>query len=86
MTEKRYITPLGGDGIYCLDTASWRSVRPVMDKTKCINCGICLTICPVGSVYGEGDQYLISYDYCKGCGVCAVECPKKAIDMVPEVK
>ena len=46
MTEKRYITPLGGDGIYCLDTASWRSVRPVMDKTKCINCGICSYVCP----------------------------------------
>ena len=83
---KRYITPLGNNGMYVLDTASWRTVRPVMDKTKCINCGICLGVCPVGSVYGEGKEYLISYDYCKGCGVCAVECPKQAIDMVPEVK
>lgn len=84
--EKRFVTPLGNNGIYKLDTASWRTVRPVMDKTKCINCGICLTVCPVGAPYGEGDEYLISYDYCKGCGVCAVECPKQAIDMVPEVK
>lgn len=84
--DQKHFTPLGNDGMYILDTASWRVLRPVMDKEKCVNCGICLAICPVGSVYGEGRVYKISYDYCKGCGLCAAECPRKAIDMVPEVK
>lgn len=84
MLNNRNVTPLGNEGIYVLDTASWRVVRPVMDKEKCINCGICLGYCPVNSVYYEDGRYLISYDYCKGCGICAAECPKKAIDMVPE--
>ncbi len=84
MTDKRFVTPLGNDGIYCLDTAAWRTHRPVMDKDKCVNCGICMSFCPVNSVYFEEGQYLISYDYCKGCGICAVECPKKAIGMKPE--
>lgn len=84
--EHRHVTPLGNDGMYVLDTASWRIVRPVMDKAKCINCGMCLAICPVGSVYCEGNEFKISYDFCKGCGICAAECPKKAIDMVSEVK
>lgn len=84
MSNTKYVTPLGNDGMYVLDTAAWRIVRPVMDKAKCINCGICMGYCPVNSVYYADGQFLISYDYCKGCGICAVECPKKAIDMVPE--
>ena len=84
--ERNYVTPLGNDGMYILDTASWRVVRPVMDKDRCVNCGICLTYCPVGSIYAEGKKILISYDYCKGCGICAAECPKRAITMEPGVK
>lgn len=84
--ERNYVTPLGNDGMYILDTASWRVVRPVMDKDCCVNCGICLTYCPVGSIHAEGKKIFISYDYCKGCGICAAECPKRAITMEPEVK
>lgn len=84
MQDKRFVTPLGNDGMYVLDTAAWRTERPVIDKDKCINCGLCMGYCPVNSVYCEGGSFLISYDYCKGCGICSAECPKKAIDMVPE--
>ena len=84
MIDKRFVTPLGNEGMYVLDTASWRILRPVMDKEKCINCGICMGYCPVNSIFCDDKTYRISYDYCKGCGICAVECPKKAIDMVPE--
>jgi pyruvate ferredoxin oxidoreductase delta subunit len=42
--------------------------------------------CPVNSIYAEGEEILISYDYCKGCGICAKECPKQAINMEQEVK
>ena len=37
MNDTRFVTPLGNDGMYILDTAAWRIVRPVMDKEKCIN-------------------------------------------------
>ena len=85
MIEQKHITPIGNDGIYVLDTASWRVFRPVMDKEKCIRCGFCFAYCPVNAIVGEADgSYEITYDYCKGCGLCANECPKKAIDMVPE--
>ena len=46
----RHVTPLGNQGMYILDTAAWRVVRPVMDKNRCVNCGICLTDCPVRSI------------------------------------
>ena len=82
--ENRFVTPLGNEGMYVLDTAAWRIVRPVMDKDKCVNCGICMGYCPVNSVFCEDGQFRISYDYCKGCGICANECPCGAIDMVSE--
>ena len=86
MNDTRFVTPLGNDGMYILDTAAWRIVRPVMDKEKCINCGVCMGYCPVNSIYAEGGEILISYDYCKGCGICAAECPKQAINMEQKVK
>ena len=86
MNDTRFVTPLGNDGMYILDTAAWRIVRPVMDKEKCINCGVCMGYCPVNSIYAEEGEILISYDYCKGCGICAAECPKQAINMEQEVK
>ena len=74
-------------------TGSWRTYRPVIDKEKCIACGMCSLVCPddcpaktakknsKGKVY-----YEIDYDYCKGCGLCAAECPVKAITMELEKK
>lgn len=82
--SRAFKTPIGNEGIYLLNTATWRNFRPVMDKEKCINCGICMTYCPVMSIYREGEEYMISYTQCKGCGICAEECPKKAIDMKNE--
>lgn len=83
--EKRHITPIGNDGMYILDTASWRTVRPVMDKEKCVACGMCMAYCPVNAIVADGDKaFQTTYDYCKGCGICAVECPKKAIDMIAQ--
>lgn len=85
MTEHLHITPIGNDGLYILDTASWRVFRPVMNKEKCVECGMCLTYCPVNAIIRTADKkYQITYDYCKGCGICANECKKKAIDMVLE--
>ncbi len=85
MAAHRFVTPIGNDGMYVLDTASWRIFRPVMDKSKCVECGMCLTYCPVCAIVGDGEKkYRITYDYCKGCGICAAECPKQAISMVPE--
>lgn len=81
---RKFVTPIGNEGMYILDTASWRIVKPVMNKVKCVECGMCLTYCPVNSIEFKEDKYIINYDFCKGCGICANECPKKAIAMVEE--
>jgi len=86
MDKRKHISPLGNEGMYILDTASWRTERSVMNKDICIECGICLSYCPVNSIGYNADtkKYEINYDYCKGCGICAAECPKKSIEMIPE--
>ena len=83
--ELPHVTPIADDGMYILDTASWRVYRPVMNKDLCVECGMCLTYCPVNAIiYNAEGKYEITYDFCKGCGICANECKKKAIDMKPE--
>ncbi len=85
MADRKYRALIGDEGLYVLETASWRTEKPVMNKEKCIECGICLTFCPVCSIEGTSDKkYSINYSHCKGCGICAKECPHKAIDMVSE--
>ncbi|MDT8358577.1 MAG: 4Fe-4S binding protein [Methanomicrobiaceae archaeon] len=62
-------------------TGTWRTSRPVIDREKCNECGICALFCPDGCF----DKDLnIDLDFCKGCGICAQECPKKAITMERE--
>jgi len=66
-------------------TGDWRSFKPVIDKNKCIRCGLCWTYCPDMAIRKTSEGfYEVNLDYCKGCGICAEECPVKAITMVEE--
>ena len=66
-------------------TGDWRSQRPILDKKKCIKCGVCYLFCPEGCIHHnkegifEADLY-----FCKGCGICARECWTNAIKMEEE--
>lgn len=72
-------------------TGDWRNSRPVVDKSKCINCAICDSFCPEGCILQKkdknslkGEYYEADLDYCKGCGICAEVCPVKCIKMEKE--
>jgi 2-oxoacid:acceptor oxidoreductase delta subunit (pyruvate/2-ketoisovalerate family) len=67
-----------------LDTGSWRTERPVLDKAKCNYCGLCALYCPPQCMKDMGDYYEANLAFCKGCGICAKECPKQAYTMKPE--
>lgn len=50
----------------------------VVDKERCINCGICLGVgCP--AIARKDGKAQIDTSQCVGCGVCASVCPKDAI-------
>ena len=81
--KTNYKAPVG-KGLYIINTGDWRTFKPVINREKCISCGICLIHCPVNAVKKIGKEMKIDLSYCKGCGICAKECPKKCIDMMAE--
>lgn len=75
-------TEMGG-----LERSSWRVLKPVIDKSKCIKCHTCWLLCPDSAYkidkkgYTESDPKI-----CKGCGICATNCPVNCIKMEREHK
>jgi len=66
-------------------TGDWRSLRPVVDQSQCIKCGICYIFCPDMSIARTAEGYFQADLYfCKGCGICAAECFTGCITMVAE--
>ncbi|MBI4495349.1 MAG: 4Fe-4S binding protein [Deltaproteobacteria bacterium] len=68
-------------------TGDWKSRRPVVDRPKCIKCGVCWVFCPDAAINQSADGYFLpDLDHCKGCGICARECWTGCIQMVEEEK
>jgi len=52
----------------------------MIDKKKCISCGTCVAICPVGAISFDKDgKAVIDKTKCIQCGACQVSCPVEAI-------
>ncbi len=53
----------------------------MIDKDKCIGCGTCVAICPVGAISFEDNKAVIDKNKCIHCGACQASCPVEAIDL-----
>jgi MinD superfamily P-loop ATPase len=52
--------------------------RPIIDYSKCSNCGLCYQSCKFNAITPEIE---IKSSMCEGCGVCEYVCPEDAITM-----
>ncbi len=63
----------------------WRKEKPVVDREKCIKCGVCYLFCPDSAIGMVEDGYFEADDLlCKGCGVCKSQCVTGCIGMEKE--
>ena len=53
----------------------------MVDETKCIGCGACSSICPVGAIKLVNGKAQINAKKCIKCGSCAQFCPVGAIEI-----
>jgi len=69
-------------------SASRTGWLPVLDREKCIHCGLCDLVCPDYCLaWGEGEPggkferelMGVDYRYCKGCLRCVESCPTGAL-------
>jgi pyruvate ferredoxin oxidoreductase gamma subunit len=82
------LVPTPGNTIWNDLTTSRVGWMPVLDKAKCIHCGVCDLVCPDFCLaWGEaddGDKFVrklkgVDYRYCKGCLRCVESCPTGAL-------
>ena len=62
-------------------------VRKLIEKDEegCIDCGACVSLCPVDAIRFKGDlSVALDEEKCMGvtCGLCVDACPRKAIRLI----
>ena len=67
-----YYTPLGTDG----KPAVFLKAKPKTDPEKCTKCGICATVCPMGSIPKDAPDTCTGI--CIKCQACVRKCTKHA--------
>lgn len=52
--------------------------EPAVDvPVVCVQCGLCMDVCPTGALKRDGatDAVVVDTELCSGCGACAKVCP-----------
>jgi pyruvate ferredoxin oxidoreductase gamma subunit len=82
------IIPEPGNMVWNDLSASRTGWLPVLEREKCIHCGLCDLVCPDYCLtWGDGEEggkferelMGVDYRYCKGCLRCVESCPTGAL-------
>ena len=60
--------------------------RPVLNSSKCADCGACKAACPANAIIASGKDLSIDTGKCIFCGDCAAVCKQQAIIFSPEYR
>ena len=53
---------------------------PKVDRERCIGCGTCVAVCPMGVFELEGNKSTVAHPAaCIDCKACSLNCPENAI-------
>ena len=57
--------------------------KPFLNKKKCVRCGTCIDICPVGAARFADDEYPVyDHEICIGCAQCIALCNEMALKIL----
>ncbi|MGC9364238.1 MAG: NADH-ubiquinone oxidoreductase-F iron-sulfur binding region domain-containing protein [Fidelibacterota bacterium] len=71
---ERHVIDKRCDALVCNDL-----VRVFINKSNCIECGLCIKNCPVNAI---SDNYVIDDTICTRCNSCIEVCPKNTISRI----
>ncbi len=60
------------------DVGVMGGVLPKWDEKKCIDCSLCINVCPTEAITKKDDKYILEIDKCILCGICINNCPVQA--------
>lgn len=52
-----------------------------MDRNKCVDCSVCVPLCPTQALVKNKESYIVEFDKnkCIACEICVHACPYKAM-------
>ncbi len=55
----------------------------VMDRSKCVDCGVCIPLCPTSALERDEVSQEVRFlqDKCIACGICIKACPYQAMSI-----
>jgi formate hydrogenlyase subunit 6/NADH:ubiquinone oxidoreductase subunit I len=63
-----------------------KNETPIIDWTKCSNCGLCVSVCTCGALTVENNVVkIVEVDDCGWCTMCELVCPTGAISCPFEI-